>query len=186
MKYPPPGAQPPHGQPYYPRNYGPPPKKGMPNWGVAVILGAAAIIGLAVACGPGSTSKAASAGTAVRDDGIQFTITSWEQGATKTHDGLFPDTAQGEFVVVTFQATNISKEPQDYTLSKQTLIDEKGREFETISSGHTRMNPGFTEDESIAFDVPKGTVVAAIEFTGGYFGSGVRVKLPPIADNTAR
>ncbi|MFD3707114.1 DUF4352 domain-containing protein [Nocardia sp. NPDC058658] len=182
MNYPPPpGPQPPHGQPYYPRNYGPPPKKGIPNWGIAVILAAVAIVGIGVATGSINTPKAAPAGNAVHDDGIKFTITTWEQGATETRDGLFSDTAQGEFVIVKFQASNLSDEPQDYTLSQQRLFDEKGREFEPISSGHTSLNPGFTEEESIAFDVPKGTVATAIEFKGGFFGSGARVKLTPTA-----
>lgn len=179
MSYPPPGAQPPYGQPYYSRNFGPPPKKGIPNWGVALIVGAVAICGLGAIFGSGSTPKAAPAGTAVHDDGIQFTITTWQQGATRTRDGVFSDIAQGEFVIVKFEASNISDEPQDYTLSEQRLIDDQGREFEPISSGHNRLNPGFTEDESLAFDVPKGTVATAVEFKSGYFGSGVRVKLTP-------
>ncbi|GGN94311.1 DUF4352 domain-containing protein [Nocardia rhizosphaerihabitans] len=179
MNYPPPGNPPPYGYPNYQPRTGAPGKKGVPKWVVVLIIVAVAIVGIGSILDSIGDPKAASAGSAVRDDGIKFEIQNWEQGATKTHDGVFPDTAQGEFIVLKFTATNVSNEPQEYTLGNQLLIDSKGREFEPISSGHTSLNPGFSEDESIAFDVPKGTVPKAIEFKGGFFGSGTRVKLEP-------
>ncbi|KAF0842570.1 uncharacterized protein DUF4352 [Nocardia caishijiensis] len=76
-----------------------------------------------------------------------------------------------------FTVTNVAKEPKSYSLSSQRLIDGEGREFEPISSGHTSLNPGFSEEESIAFDVPKGTTPKLVIFKSGFFSSGARVNL---------
>lgn len=154
----------------------------------ALILGVLALVGIA---GTTTTSPnvgtVKSAGTAVRDGQFEFVVTKIEQGATKLGDGIWKETAQGEFVLVHIKVTNTGKEQRSYYSGSQVLIDDKGREFKPNTGADQALpnnvsgfagddlNPGFSLDRILAFDVPKGTVPAAMEFHDSTLSGGVKV-----------
>ncbi|MFE6923792.1 DUF4352 domain-containing protein [Nocardia sp. NPDC057663] len=188
-------AQPGYPQgPHYPQ---PPRKKKVWPWVVggilAVILlmfgGCVALIGGAaneVAKAEEKRNTAAPAGSEVRDGKFSFLVTGVEEPVTVigTND-ILKEQAQGEFIQVHVDVTNVGNEAQYYFGSNQKLIDDQGREFANDTSAEINVNDHLTEEINpgnkvsitLVFDVPQGTVPAAVEFHDSAFSGGVRVAL---------
>ncbi|MGW4634190.1 DUF4352 domain-containing protein [Nocardia sp. NPDC004415] len=187
-----PGAAP--QQPYYPQ---PPRKRKVWPWVlggfflavIALFGGCAALIGSAaeeVAKNEESRASAAPAGTEVRDGKFSFTVTKVDPPVTTVGDNQFlQKTAQGEFILVYVDVANTSTVAQQYFGSNQKLIDDQGREFANDTSAEinvneqltAEINPGNKISMVLVFDVPTGTVPAAVEFHDSAFSNGVRVAL---------
>lgn len=181
-------------QPYYPQ---PPRKKKVWPWvlggfALAVLAlfgGCVALIGTAaneVAETEASKSVAAPAGTEVRDGKFGFTVTKVDPPTSSVGDNQFlQKTAQGEFILVYVDVANTGTVAQSYFGSNQKLIDDQGREFANDTAAEinvneqlsAEINPGNKTAMVLVFDVPVGTVPAAIEFHDSAFSDGARVAL---------
>ncbi|MFD3702572.1 DUF4352 domain-containing protein [Nocardia sp. NPDC058658] len=154
---------------------------------LALFGGCAALIGTAaneVAKAEESRSVAAPAGTEVRDGKFGFTVTKVDPPVTTVGDNQFlQKTAQGEFILVSVDVVNTSNVAQSYFGSNQKLIDDQGREFANDTAAEmnvndqlsAEINPGNKTSMVLVFDVPVGTVPAAIEFHDSAFSDGARV-----------
>lgn len=134
-------------------------------------------------------AAAAGIGTKVRDGKFEFVVTAVEHPG-KTIAGEFgtTETAQGEFVVVRVNVTNIGDEAQTLMSTGQLLFNDKGQKFEPSSAIMTlkdadkffltNINPGNTVTGApLLFDVAPGTKIASIELHDSMFSGGVKVKL---------
>ncbi|WP_227983227.1 DUF4352 domain-containing protein [Nocardia spumae] len=128
----------------------------------------------------------ATAGAEVRDGTFAFVITGIDAPVATLGDNRFlRQTAQGEYVVVHADVTNIGTTPQSYFGSNQKLIDDRGRRYtnDTVAEIDindrgvigAEINPGNKISVAIAFDVSPGTVPATIEFHDSIFSGGARV-----------
>ncbi|MGM7645830.1 DUF4352 domain-containing protein [Nocardia sp. JW2] len=181
-------------QPYYPQ---PPKKRKVWPWVLGGFLlavlalfgGCAALIGGAaneVAKSEQARSVAAPAGTEVRDGKFAFTVTRVDPPVRTVGDNPYlQKTAQGEFVLVHVEVTNVGDVAQQYFGANQKLIDAQGREFANDTSAEinvndelvAEINPGNKISMVLAFDVPTGTDPAAVEFHDSAFSNGARVAL---------
>ncbi|MFD9663435.1 DUF4352 domain-containing protein [Rhodococcus sp. NPDC059968] len=137
---------------------------------------------------PTATASAAHGfGTEVRDGKFAFVVTDMESGLSTIgrESSMFSEKAEGQFVVVHVDVTNISKQPQYYSSLNQVLVDEQGREFTNDSGaefslegddeGDGDINPGITRSTRVVFDIPIGTVPVALEVHDSMFSNGARV-----------
>ncbi|WP_312884493.1 DUF4352 domain-containing protein [Nocardia barduliensis] len=202
---PPPGYQQPGFPP--PPGYGPPqPRKKRVVWpwviiGAIVLLcgGCFGIVGLAdndsksadgtnqPAPGtPKAGKDVASAGSAVRDGKFEFVVTAIDP-PTKTigENQFLRSTAQGEYIVIHVDVSNIGNEPRSYFGSNQKLYDDQGREFTNDTKAEINVNehlsadinPGNRVSMRIVFDVPPGSVPAVLELHDSMLSGGVKVAL---------
>lgn len=188
-------AQPGYPQgPHYPQ---PPRKKKVWPWVVggilAVILlmfgGCVALIGGAaneVAKAEEKRNTAAPAGSEVRDGKFSFLVTGVDEPVTVIGtNNILKEQAQGEFIQVHVDVPNVGNEAQHYFGSNQKLIDDQGREFANDTGAEINVNdhlaeeinPGNKVSITLVFDVPQGTVPAAVEFHDSALSGGVRVAL---------
>ncbi|MEU0541926.1 DUF4352 domain-containing protein [Nocardia sp. NPDC005978] len=130
----------------------------------------------------------APAGSAVRDGQFEFVVTKIERGQTFLQDGYSKATAQGEFVLVSVKVTNTGKQQRTFWGDEQILIDDQDREFTASGDGARAipnnndgysqdLNPGFSLDRVVVFDIPPGTNYVTIEFHDSPFSGGVKVAL---------
>ena len=103
---------------------------------------------------------------------------------SKSIDTSFDSTkAQGIFKIVYIVASNHQKDEVTMDAAGFKLVDDKGREFSYSIPASTALsmqgkealflngiNPGNTAGGTIAFDVPKGTNIVKMTFTGGMTG----------------
>lgn len=128
-------------------------------------------------------------GTKVRDGKFEFVVTKVEN-AGKSLPSVFDTTekAQGEFILVTVDVSNIGDEPQTLDTNSQVLFNTKGQKYEpssallTIKDADkfflTNINPGNTVTGApLLFDVPVGTKIGSIELHDSPFSDGVKVAL---------
>lgn len=127
-------------------------------------------------------------GAKVRDGHSEFVVNGVEHPG-KTIAGKYGKTltANGEFVIVRVDITNIGKEPQTPDCSCQLLINDKAWEFEPSPSILStkealkfvqRINPGETvKDVVLLFDLTPGTKAGSIELHDSQFSPGVMVNL---------
>lgn len=137
-----------------------------------------------------STPQVAPAGSAVRDGKFEFRVLNVGTAKTVGDPGGNPymqETAQGMFVVVTLNVTNIGAESQSFFASNQKLIDAQGREYEASSAADmymnddalgTGINPGNSIQVKVAFDVQPGIVAAALELHDSMLSGGALLALP--------
>jgi hypothetical protein len=137
---------------------------------------------------PTAKAVAADIGTKVRDGTFEFVVTGVEHPG-KTFMGKYGEmlTAQGEFVIVRVDVTNISNKEQRLGCSCHFLFNDKGQKFATSPSIlRTKdalkyvewINPGDTvKNASVLFDVAPGTKVLNIELHDSLSSQGVKVKL---------
>lgn len=131
----------------------------------------------------------AKVGTKVRDGKFEFVVTKVEK-VGKSIPTAFGTTekAQGEFILVTVNATNIENEPQMLDSTSQQLFNDKDQKFSPSSAVLslkdadkfflTNINPGNTVTGApLLFDVPAGTKIASIELHDSPFSDGVKVAL---------
>jgi hypothetical protein len=140
----------------------------------------------------GATNAPASAtiGQSVRDGKFAFIVTSLRPPNRSLTNRLGTrETAQGEFVIVRVDVTNIGYEARTLTATDQFLISDKGQRFATSAATSSlagseeifleKINPGHTvNDASLLFDVPAGTMVTGVELHDSASSPGVKVKLP--------
>jgi hypothetical protein len=91
--------------------------------------------------------------------------------------------AQGEFVLVQLNVTNVGAEPQTYAVSFNTLSDGSTRyqsddeAWLYLGNLPPTLNPGDSVDTVVVFDVPRDTEVRSIELHNGPNSGGVLVGL---------
>ena len=130
----------------------------------------------------------ANKGVPVRDGKFEFVVTSVERPGNKIGKAYLETTAQGEFVIIRMDVTNIGD--SGYTLSSfgQRLFNDKGQEFKPSSAvfsleGASKLfseniNPGNkVTGAPLLFDVPPGTVLSSIELHDAFHSGGVKVNL---------
>jgi hypothetical protein len=143
---------------------------------------------LGVTSALGAQAMAVGIGSKVRDGTFDFVVTGVEHpGKTLAGKAGETLTAQGEFVVVRVNVTNIGKEARHLGFSCQLLSNDEGQKFEpspAILSTKDALkyvewiNPGDTVKGAVMlFDVAPGTEVATIELHDSPFSPGVKVKL---------
>jgi len=131
----------------------------------------------------------ATIGKSVRDGKLAFIVTSM-QPPSKTLTDRFgtTKTAEGVFVIVRVNATNIGYDPRTLTATDQFLVNDKGQRFapssaiSSLAGAETifleKINPGHTvNDAPLLFDVPSGTTIAGVELHDSLSSTGVTVKL---------
>jgi hypothetical protein len=122
-----------------------------------------------------------SAGTAslneeVRDGNFAFTVTAVNIGVPKT--GY--QTAQGIFVVFQIMVKNLGDAPRTVYCQDQRLRDQAGKTYDNAVSivgraGEANIGPGKEVHVTCAFDVPKGTLPAAIVVHASPYSRGATV-----------
>ncbi|MBF6148035.1 DUF4352 domain-containing protein [Nocardia nova] len=128
----------------------------------------------------------AAPGSEVRDGKFAFVVTAIDAPVSTLGENQFlRKTAQGEYIVVHVDVTNIGTKPQSYFGSNQKLIDDQGRQYTNDTMAEidindrgvigADINPGNKISVAIAFDVSPGTVPASIEFHDSMFSGGARV-----------
>jgi len=128
-------------------------------------------------------------GQSVRDGRFAFTVTSPARYSTTITSRMgTTEKAQGIFVIVRADVTNIGYEPRTLTATDQFLVSDNGQRFATspavsaLAGAETifleQINPGHTvHDAPMLFDVPRGTMISSIELHDSVSSSGVKVKL---------
>jgi hypothetical protein len=128
-------------------------------------------------------------GQSVRDGSFAFTVTAVESPRkTVTSRVGAAETAQGMFVVIRVDVTNIGYDPRTLTATNQFLVSDRGQRFATSSVSPSlagaetiflkKVNPGHTVNRApLLFDVPAGTVIAGIELHDSVSSTGVKVGL---------
>ncbi|MGW5571459.1 DUF4352 domain-containing protein [Nocardia thailandica] len=175
----------------------PPRRKKVWPWALGAVLavillmfgGCVALIGGAadeVAKAEEKRTTAAPAGSEVRDGKFAFVVTGVEAPVDVVGTNKFLEKrAQGEYVQVHIEVTNVGNQARHYFGDNQKLIDGQGREFANDTSAElnvndhliAEINPGNKLSITLVFDVPKGTTPAAVEFHDSAFSGGARVAL---------
>ena len=114
----------------------------------------------------------------VRDGNFAFTVTAVNIGVPKT--GY--QTAQGVFVVFQIMVKNLGDAPRTAYCQNQRLKDQAGRTYDDAVSivgreGEANIGPGKEVHITCAFDVPKGTLPAAIVVHESPYSKGVKVQV---------
>jgi len=159
---------------------------------IVVILAVLAVNGARDTGKVATPAKAAAVapdiGTKVRDGSFEFVVTGVERPG-KTFMGKVGETltAQGEFVIVRVDVTNVGTKEQRLSCACQYLFNDKGTKFAPSPSIlRTKdalkyvewINPGATvKDVSMLFDISAGTKADEIELHQLPYSPGVNVKL---------
>lgn len=134
-------------------------------------------------------AKGAAVGDKVRDGKFEFVVTKIERpGKTLPTSFGTEETAQGEFVIVHVDVTNVGNEAQTLDTNGQVLFNDKGQKFEPSSAIFSlknadkffleKINPGNkVTGAPLLFDVAPGTKLASIELHDSMFSDGVKVNL---------
>ncbi|MBB5915053.1 hypothetical protein BJY24_003920 [Nocardia transvalensis] len=126
------------------------------------------------------------AGSEVRDGKFGFVVTGVEGPVESVGDNEYlKKDAQGEYVLVHVDVSNTGDKPQTYFRDNQKLVDAQGRVYTNDSAAELNLNKGLVTDVNpgnkisvvLAYDVPPGTVPAAVEFHDSAFSGGVRVAI---------
>lgn len=114
----------------------------------------------------------------VRVGDLAFTVTAINLGVPQTGHR----TAQGVFVVVDLAVGNTGERPRSVYCQDQTLRDSAGKRYGNAMNLDSpadlfTVGPGSKMLVKCAFDVPTGTLPAAIELRDSQYSKGVRVTL---------
>lgn len=152
---------------------------------LAVIL----LVVIIMASVGGRDTGTAGIGKSVRDGEFAFVVTSMQRpGRTLTDRSGTTETAQGEFVIVRVNVTNVGSKAKTLAATSQFLVNDKGQRFAPSSAITSlqgadliflkNINPGNTVTGApILFDVAPGTTIASIELHDSMSSTGVKVKL---------
>ena len=128
-------------------------------------------------------------GAKVRDGKFEFVVTGVERpGASISGQFGTTEKAQGEFVIVRVNVTNIGNEAQTLMSSGQKLFNDKNQSFEPSSAILSlkdadkfflqNINPGNSvKGAPLLFDVAPGTKLATIELHDSILSEGAKVAL---------
>jgi hypothetical protein len=131
----------------------------------------------------------AAIGQSVRDGKLAFIVASMRQPGATIRDRLgATQTAQGMFVIVRVDVTNIGYEARTLTATDQFLVNDLGQRFATSAATTSlegaertfleKINPGSKVNNApLLFDVPPGTSIASIELHDSPSSIGVKVAL---------
>ncbi len=134
----------------------------------------------------------APAGSIVRDGQFEFRVAKVERLKTvgdPSTNWLLQTTAQGEYIVVTMQVTNIGNAPGTYFGTIQKLIGSDRRQFAADTSADmyvnneigivATINPGNWIWGRAAFDVPTGTPLGGmkLELHDSFLSDGASVQI---------
>ncbi|MFC8047788.1 DUF4352 domain-containing protein [Nocardia sp. NPDC057353] len=109
----------------------------------------------------------------VRDAALAFQVTEVEPPVKS----LGPAVAAGEYRVLTVVVRNPGAEPRSCGGCDQRLVDDRGREYPAAAIPNSAVPPGAAVTVKVAFDVPVGTVPAALEVHGSQSSAGAKVAL---------
>jgi hypothetical protein len=136
-----------------------------------------------------ATAAVATIGESVRDGTFSFAVAS-VQPASKSFTDRFgvAQKAQGVFVTVRMNVTNIGYEARALTATDLFLVDTQGKRFATSPAILTlggaekvflhKIDPGHTVNNApVLFDLVPGTVIATLELHDSMSSTGVKVKL---------
>lgn len=123
----------------------------------------------------------ASLNTTVSDGKFSFRVTD----VSPAEHWVGDPKPRGQWVIATMTVSNTGNEPQSFFAQNQKLIDTSGREYaaDTIAAYAMNqsdamtidLNPGFSINVKVPFDVPPGTQIDKIELHDSAFSSGVSV-----------
>jgi len=127
--------------------------------------------------GAGHTS-APSLNDEVRIGDLAFTVTAINIGVAQTGHR----SAQGVFVIVNVMVDNKGDRPRSLFCQDQTLKDHAGKRYTNAvnldsAADLVSLGPGTKALVKCAFDVPSGTLPAAIELRDSPYSRGVSVTL---------
>lgn len=132
----------------------------------------------------------ATTGQSVRDGKFAFMVTGIQRPTKDFTDRLGTrQSAQGIFVVVRVNVTNIGYDSRSLSATDLFLVDATGKRYATSSAISSmpgaetvflhKINPGQSVTNApVLFDVAPGTVATAIELHDSMTSRGVQVKLP--------
>lgn len=136
---------------------------------------------------PAEEEKSAAVGEAVASGDFEVTVTDVETGVASVGDDLFGAEAQGQFIVVSMEVTNIGDSPVTFFSSDVELTDDEARTYsaddasaiyvEDSNSFLEEINPGNTVDGIVLFDVPEGVEPSTLVFRGGLFDEPIEIAL---------
>jgi hypothetical protein len=131
----------------------------------------------------GSHSGATAApGTPVVDGNFEFVVSDVSTPANWRGDRR----PRGQWIIATVTVRNTDHDRQSFMPNNQKLIDSAGRIYMADAIAAVRMNnelmvidmkPGFKITVEVPFDVPTGTLPAAIELHDSVFTGGACVQL---------
>lgn len=135
----------------------------------------------------GANATAGQLGKPTRVGSFQFTVTGMHCGATQV-GGEYGQKAQGAYCLVSVTVKNVANSPEEFADSAQHAISATGAQLDADSAADlyankdaqvifTNINPGNTVHAVLAFDVPKGTKLAAVVLHDNEFEQGVKVPL---------
>ncbi|KWX66542.1 DUF4352 domain-containing protein [Mycobacterium sp. NAZ190054] len=138
-----------------------------------------------------STPAIAAPGSAVRDGKFEFKIlgvTSAKRVSDPSGNRYMTTDAQGIFVVIDLQITNIGDQPQNFFGSNQKLYDTNGRQYAVDSRADMYMNagesimgdinPGNSITRKLAFDVPPDARLTYLQLHDSMLSGGVKLAIP--------
>jgi hypothetical protein len=124
----------------------------------------------------------AAPGTPVVDGDFEFVVSDVSTPANWRGDPK----PRGQWIIATVTVRNTDDDRQSFMPNNQKLIDSAGRVYMGDATAAVRMNndsmvidmkPGFKITMKVPFDVPTGTLPAAIELHDSVFTDGARVQL---------
>ncbi|MDG4667997.1 DUF4352 domain-containing protein [Mycobacterium sp. 236(2023)] len=131
------------------------------------------------------------AGSTARDGKFEFKIlgvTSAKTVSDPTGNPYMTTDAQGVFVVVKLQITNIGDRPQNFFGQNQKLFDTAGRQYDPDTRADMYMNvgesimgdinPGNSITREVAFDVPPDSRLTYLQLHDSMLSGGVKMALP--------
>ena len=126
-------------------------------------------------------------GDVAQDGKFEFVVTEVETGVEQVGSEYLNETAQGQFVLVHLEVTNVGDKAQTLFDSDQYLIDTEGREHSADSSAGiyiennkvflNEINPGNTLSGVLVFDIPADATPASVELHDSMFSGGVTISL---------
>ncbi|MEV0984482.1 DUF4352 domain-containing protein [Brevibacterium sp. NPDC049920] len=131
--------------------------------------------------------KSAGIGEPVASGDFEVTVSDVESGVSSVGDDMFGAEAQGQFVVVSMEVTNVGDSPVMFFSSDVELTDAEGRTYaadegsamylEDSNSFLEEINPGNTVDGIVLFDVPEGVEPDTLVFRGGLFDEPIEIAI---------
>ena len=136
------------------------------------------------------TEKLYSIGESVVVGNLEFVVNNFEETTEITSNNMFIDsiTTQGKLVVIDATVKNNDKESRTIHGTMFKLIDDQGREFDTLNSGELMMilgdaniflekvNPGLSVNGVFVFEIPADVESYSLELASGVAFAGGKVE----------